>query len=112
MAFASDLSRLNGNINVTGGKIDLAQFMSVSTESAPSQTVEATAFEAPVGMDIQVDFKFDELKYDKWSFAKPNGVLVMDDHEIQLREFKSNSLGGLVNMQGLYNSENLKKTHI
>ncbi|MBK9632552.1 MAG: hypothetical protein IPO62_16105 [Saprospiraceae bacterium] len=109
MAFASDLSRLNGNINVTGGKIDLAQFMSVSTESAPSQTVEATAFEAPVGMDIQVDFKFDELKYDKWSFAKPNGVLVMDDHEIQLREFKSNSLGGLVNMQGLYNSENLKK---
>ncbi|MBK7232873.1 MAG: hypothetical protein IPH93_11590 [Saprospiraceae bacterium] len=101
--------KLNNNINVTGGKIDLAQFMSVSTESAPSQTVEATAFEAPVGMDIQVDFKFDELKYDKWSFAKPNGVLVMDDHEIQLREFKSNSLGGLVNMQGLYNSENLKK---
>ncbi|MBK9272487.1 MAG: hypothetical protein IPM48_12925 [Saprospiraceae bacterium] len=107
MAFASDRSRLKGALNIQGGKIDVIQFMGEDQNASTTDRSE-TAFEAPTNMDIEVNFKFDELKYDQWIFSNPKGMLATDDHELQLRNFSSGSLGGDISMQGVYNSTDLK----
>ena len=108
MAYVNDQSRLNGDLRIKGGELDVLKFMGSEPQQTSQTSEESVAFEVPTGMDLNINFEFKKILYDNWQFGAPQGLLSIIDHEMQLKKFKSSTLGGIIDLKGLYNSKNPK----
>lgn len=109
MAYANNSARLEGNLFLKGKDFDVMKFMATEEGVSAESTSESEVFEVPTGMDINLNFDFDKILYDKWQFNNSKGHLAIADHEIQIRKFNSSTLGGNIGLLGLYNSRDIKK---
>lgn len=107
LPYLDNVERLNGNLNISGNSIDVFRFMNYpGSSNTTNSSIDTLPFTVPVGMDITIKFNFGSLKYDQWEFFKPSGKLLVTDHELQIHNFNSLTLGGDISLQGLYNSSN------
>ncbi len=94
---------LAGKFYVDADKIDSNKFL--SDDNGSSQTVEEPVIvPSNLNVDIYPDIK--ELKYDKYVLNKVQGKISLADGVAELLETSAHTLGGVLNLEGLYNSTN------
>ncbi|HEV8285335.1 MAG TPA: AsmA-like C-terminal region-containing protein [Chitinophagaceae bacterium] len=108
IGYALHKQELNGTVNVAADKINLNDWMGTDTSSA-TNSQSSGPFLVPSNMDITVNAKADEVKYDKVTYKNVQGALIMKDESIQLQNVQTEALDGTMAFTGSY-STRLNKT--
>lgn len=100
---------LAGNMKVTSGFIDLADFMTEeATEAvAAGTTTEADATAAvpiPDNINLNVDLAADGVKYDNINLKNMAGQLVIQNGQAVIQDGKAELLGGSMTFDGAYDT--------
>lgn len=108
---------LAGTLNVTADKVDLNKFMGTATTTpAAKDTAAATTgdpFAVPKNMDLTLNTKVGNLKYDKVDYNNINGTLQLQNETVALKNVQMEALDGTIGLNGSYSTrENKKKPAI
>ncbi|MBL7762962.1 MAG: AsmA family protein [Chitinophagaceae bacterium] len=101
---------LDGTINVTADKMNLNDWMGTDTATS-SSTTEASSdpFLVPANINLTINTKADQVKYDKVTYNNINGTLVMKDEMVKLQNVKTEALDGTIAFTGSYATKANKK---
>ena len=99
--------RLGGSVNVSAGKINLNEWLGTDTVSTTATTSDP--FQVPDNMDLTLHAKAEEVRYDKVTYNNVNGLLLLKDEEVQLKDVKTEALGGTMAFTGSYSTKVNKK---
>lgn len=103
---------LTGTLNVSADKVDLNKLMG-ATSAAPDTATAAAAttapFAVPKNIQLTLNTKVDQVKYDKVDYNNINGTLVLKDETVALKDVKMNALDGSIGLNGSY-STRISKT--
>ena len=110
MGYALINRKLNGNMTINGNSFNLDKLMAEesSTQSAATPT-EETAFVLPGNMDMNFLFSFSDFKYDKLNLKNFSGSARLVDQQLEMHDLKSSAMGGTMNLNGVYNTQNPDK---
>ncbi|MCB0396693.1 MAG: AsmA family protein [Flavobacteriales bacterium] len=123
LAYAmQDSATLSGNFKMTSTAFDLNEFMtedeaetaaaspsqSAETAQAPAEEEALSVIEVPPFIDFVASASFGELIYDNMSMKQVGGALVIRDRTIKLENFKMNTLGGAMTVNGTYGTKDVK----
>ncbi|HMS29794.1 MAG TPA: AsmA-like C-terminal region-containing protein [Saprospiraceae bacterium] len=110
MGYALINRKLNGNMTINGNSFNLDKLMAEesSTQSAATPT-EETAFVLPGNMDMNFQFSFSDFKYDKLILKNFSGSARLVDQQLEMHDLKSSAMGGTMNLNGVYNTQNPDK---
>jgi uncharacterized protein involved in outer membrane biogenesis len=94
---------LKGRMSVTADKVDLNKWMgtSTTTETAASST---GPFLVPGGVNLALDAKADEVRYDKVDYRNVQGTLLVHDETVELKNMQTDALDGKVMVNGSYST--------
>jgi uncharacterized protein involved in outer membrane biogenesis len=111
---------LKGTLNVSVDKMDLNKWM--GTEPAPASsaaggtTTPATAtttssepFLVPANLDLTLNAKAGNVKYDKVDYNNINGTLLLADEKVTMQNVKTEALNGTMTFNGSYSTKTDKK---
>lgn len=110
IGYALSNTPLRGNINVTVDKMDLADWMGVSTDTSSSSTTSSAPFPVPADLDIKINAKAGSVKYDGVEYKDIDGSLKLSNETVQLENVSANALDGNIVFNGSY-STLVNKTH-
>ena len=98
---------LDGNLNLYSNYFDVNQFLvnSKSTNAAES----TSAIPVPERVRIQLQAQIKELIYTNLQLKDFEGLLDVKNKEVALKNLKTNTLGGNLSLEGLYNTTDLSK---
>lgn len=103
---------LTGTLNISADKVDLNKLMG-ATSDAPDTATAATSttapFAVPKNIQLTLNTKVDNVKYDKVDYSNINGGLQLKDETVALKDVKMNALGGSIAVNGSYSTK-LSKT--
>lgn len=102
---------IKGNLNVTSNVLDANEFMS-GGETADTAAVDTTAMsviEIPKNVDFLMTTKVNHIYYDKMDISSLNGKLAVKDGKVNMDNLNMNMLDGSLNVNGEYNTQNIKK---
>jgi hypothetical protein len=106
IAYALKDRPLNGVVNVKADKFNVNEWM--STDSATSQ--ESTGpFIVPANLDLTLNAKVDQVKYDNLIMENVSGALHLADEAVKLSNVKGNALDGTIAVSGSYSTRVNKK---
>jgi hypothetical protein len=110
LAYAMNDEMLKGSLNLTSNYFDLNQFMSDDPEAAakPADTAAMTVAEIPANLDFVMTAVFNKLIYDNMDITNVKGKLVMANSELRMQGISMNLLDGIMTMDGLYGTKNVK----
>jgi len=94
---------LDGNLLFTSDRFNANQFL---TTGSAADTVKGV-IPVPERVRVQVDARIRDLTYTNLNLRDFEGVLEVKDREVAIRDMKTNTLGGTIAMQGLYNTKDL-----
>jgi len=102
---------LDGTINVTADKMNLNDWMGTDTATTSTTTETATSdpFLVPANINLTINTKADQVKYDKVTYNNINGTLVMKDEVVKLQNVKTEALDGAIAFTGSYATKANKK---
>lgn len=109
LAYVLKDQTLDGSLNVKADKVNLNDWMGVSTDTATQGTEAAEPFVVPNNIHFTVNAGVDEVKYDKLDIQDLSGSLEIANETIQLRNIKGNALNGTMNINGSYSTAESKK---
>ena len=96
---------LGGNVNFTGGSLDLDAFTTGETATTSTSSASSSqAFYLPANVNTVLSGKFDEIKYGDYKFENLNGKLRLDKGMAIFEGIAGNVLDGKINFDGLYDS--------
>jgi len=99
---------LTGTLNVSADKVDLNKLMGTTT-AAPADTTAATTstapFAVPKNIQLTLNTKVDNVKYDKVDYNNINGSLQLKDETVALKDVKMQALGGTIGLSGSYSTK-------
>jgi hypothetical protein len=109
---------LSGNINIAVDKMNLNDWM--GTEPAPAGTPAATEattassvtsdpFLVPGNLNITLNAKAGNVKYDKVDYNNIVGTLLLANETVTLRDVKTDALDGTIAFNGSYSTRTNKK---
>jgi hypothetical protein len=109
---------LKGTLNVSVDKMNLNDWM--GTEPAPAATpapagpttaasVSTEPFLVPGNLDITLNAKAGNVKYDKVDYSNINGTLLLANETVTLKDVKANALDGSIAINGSYSTKENKK---
>jgi hypothetical protein len=98
---------LDGTINLYSQKFDANKFMSTNTSTPSSQTMTIIPVPKNVRLTIHSDIK--KLTYTNLELNDFTGNLIVQDREVMLKDLKTNTLGGGISMNGIYNTKDITK---
>ncbi|MDB9983961.1 AsmA family protein [bacterium] len=81
------------------------------TTSAPADSSEG-AVEVPGNIDFVLTSNFKKVLYDNMEMTEMIGKIIVRDQKVSMENLAMNMLGGSLNMNGLYETTNLKKPTI
>jgi hypothetical protein len=99
---------LNGNLNVTADKLNLNDWMGVSSDTA-TQTEASDPFAVPGNIEFVLNSKVDEVIYDKLTIQNLNGSMQIADETVKLNDIKGDALDGTMQINGSYSTKVSKK---
>lgn len=101
---------LDGTINVTADKMNLNDWMGTDTATTTATTETASdPFLVPANINLTINTKADQVKYDKVTYNNINGTLVMKDEVVKLQNVKTEALDGTIAFTGSYATKANKK---
>lgn len=107
---------LKGMLNVSVDKMNLNDWMG-TTGTAPSAAPASTAttsassapFLVPGNLDLALNAKAGNVKYDKVDYNNINGALLLANETVTLKDVKADALDGSITFNGSYSTKNNKK---
>lgn len=106
--YSSGLKDLEGNLNLSGGEIDVYQLLGYTDgNTASTESEEALILPSNIQTDITGNFK--KLTYDDLEFRNLKGKIEMKDGAAMFRGIQAKVLDGDVRMDGLYDSSDPTK---
>jgi hypothetical protein len=113
---------LAGTLNVSADKVDLNKLMGTetapaaapaSTSGTPASTEAGEPFAVPKNINLTLNAKAGNVKYDKVNYNNINGTLQLKDETVQLKNMNMQALGGTIGLNGSYSTkQSLKKPDI
>lgn len=91
---------LKGNIDLQSNKLDLNQIMSTNSESGATEE----NFIVPANMDIDIIADIKDLTYTNLNFKNSKSTLKVADQIANITDMVTNTLGGEIGLQGMYDS--------
>ena len=114
VGYAMQDQPLTGTLNVTADKMNLNDWM--GTDTATATTTSATSsdpFLVPANINLTINAKAGQVKYDKVDYNNIDGVLVLNDETVKLQNVKTEALDGTMAFNGSYSTKtNKKEPHI
>ena len=108
MGYALKNQTLEGTVNVRADKINLNKWMGEDTTSLTSGT-SSGPFLVPANINVLVNAKADQVKYDKVDYNNITGTLALNDETVKLQNVKTEALDGVINFNGSYSTKTNKK---
>ena len=68
-----------------------------------------TPFLVPANINLTINAKADQVKYDKVNYNNINGTLVLNDETVKLQNVKTEALDGTIAFNGSYSTKTNKK---
>ncbi len=110
-----DNQTVSGVINLQSNYFDLNQFMedpattaaTAKTAAAPPPVEEVMLVPENVDMTINADFA--KIKYTTYDLNNLDGQVVVKDGSAKLKDVTANVVGGLIGLEGEYNTQNPAK---
>ncbi|AXY74923.1 hypothetical protein D3H65_13400 [Paraflavitalea soli] len=98
---------LTGTLNVSADKVDLNKLMGATSDAPDTATAAATTapFAVPKNIQLTLNTKVDQVKYDKVDYNNINGTLVLKDETVALKDVKMNALDGTIGLNGSYSTK-------
>lgn len=97
---------LTGTLNVSADKVDLNKLMGATSDVPDTATTtESTApFAVPKNIQLTLNTKVGNVKYDKVDYSNINGTLQLKDETVALKDVKMNALDGTIALSGSYST--------
>jgi len=99
---------LSGTLNVVADKMNLNDWMGTE-ESPDSASTPADPFLVPAGINLTINAKAGDVKYDKVNYKNISGSLLIADETVQLKNIRTNALEGDITFNGSYSTRLNKK---
>jgi hypothetical protein len=98
---------LTGVLNVSADKVDLNKLMGATSETPDTAAATATTapFAVPKNINLTLNTKVDNVKYDKVDYNNINGSLQLKDETVALKDVKMNALDGTIGLSGSYSTK-------
>lgn len=113
VGFAIKDEPLKGTLNVTADKMNLNDWMGTDTATTTNNSTATTSssepFIVPSNIDLTINAKAGNLKYDKVDYNNITGTLVMNDETVKLQNIKADALDGNIALNGSYSTKTNKK---
>ena len=110
-----DNQTVAGVVNLQSSYFDLNQFMTEETTSSATTTKGAAPAAAeevipvPKNVDMTLNANFARVKYTTYDLNNLNGKVIIKDGVAQLKDFTANVIGGLIALDGEYNTKDPAK---
>ncbi|MBO9563362.1 MAG: hypothetical protein J7621_11335 [Niastella sp.] len=97
---------LTGTLNVSADKVDLNKLMGATSDAPDTATAAASTapFAVPKNIQLTLNTKVDNVKYDKVDYSNINGTLQLKDETVALKDVKMNALDGSIALSGSYST--------
>jgi hypothetical protein len=105
LEYALQNKALDGAVNLTADKINLNEWMGVSTDSSNKNTATSKPFIVPDNLNFLVNAKAQEVVYDKLNIQQLSGNLLIANETVTMNNVKGNALDGTVVISGSYSTK-------
>lgn len=95
---------LTGNIDFKSKKLDLNKFMSSVPDAQTEEDSPMKIIPVPENLNLKINSHIDQLTYTNLILADFKGILNIKDQELTIENMSTQTLGGNIQMQGLYNT--------
>jgi len=112
VGYAMENQTLTGVVNVSADKMNLNDWMGTDTTSATTSSTTSSSsepFAVPANINLTVNAKADNVKYDKVDYKNINGTLLLADETVKLQNVKTDALDGTMTFNGSYSTKANKK---
>ncbi|HEX6847712.1 MAG TPA: AsmA-like C-terminal region-containing protein [Chitinophagaceae bacterium] len=113
VGFAMQDQLLTGTINIAADKMNLNDWMGTDTTTATTTTATTASssepFIVPSNINLTVNAKADNVKYDKVDYKNINGTLLLADETVRLQNVRTDALDGTMTLNGSYSTKTNKK---
>jgi hypothetical protein len=113
IGYAMQDQPLSGTMNVSADKMNLNDWMGTDTVAASTTATTTTSstdpFLVPSNLDLTINAKADQVKYDKVDYRNINGTLLLNDETVKLQNIKAEALEGTIGLNGTYSTKLNKK---
>ncbi|MBL7700829.1 MAG: hypothetical protein JNM14_01145 [Ferruginibacter sp.] len=103
---------LSANLAVNADKINLNDWIGVAPETpaktTPAKTTSSTPFVVPANLDIELNTKVSNLKYDNLDIQNLSGTLQIEDEAVKLNNVSGNAMDGTIKINGSYSTKESK----
>lgn len=102
---------LSANLTVNADKVNLNDWIGVSADTTTKHTTKNTAaapFIVPANLDILLNTKIGNLKYDNIDIQNLSGTVQIEDESVKLNNVNGNALDGTIKINGLYSTKESK----
>jgi hypothetical protein len=98
---------LDGTLEFSSDKFNANSFINNETSKKSTQPISVIAVPERVRITIKTDIK--ELQYTNLNLRNFKGNLEIKDQEVAIKDMETNTLGGKISLEGLYNTVDIKK---
>ena len=98
---------LSANLTVNADKVNLNDWIGVSADTSAKGTA-AAPFLVPANLDITLNTKINDLKYDNLDIKNLSGLLQIEDEAVKLSNVNGNALDGTIKINGSYSTKESK----
>jgi len=109
IGFIMQDQRLTGELNIAADKINLNDWMGTDTATTSATTSSSEPFVVPANINLIVNAKADNVKYDKVNYKNINGTLLLADETVRLQNVRTDALDGTMTFNGSYSTKTNKK---
>jgi hypothetical protein len=103
---------LSAYLNVNADKINLNDWIGVEPETTSktpaNKTSSSTPFVVPANLDIELNTKVNNLKYDNVDIQNLSGMLQIEDEAVKLNNVSGNAMDGTIKINGSYSTKESK----
>jgi len=96
---------IKGELNLTSNNLDLNEWMTETTDTADAPL---EVLEIPKNVDFKINSSLGKVHYDNMTLSDAKGAVTMSDGIAAMREVTFGALGGRFNLDGNYDSRDLK----
>jgi uncharacterized protein involved in outer membrane biogenesis len=126
IAYALKGATIEGTLDFSSTLLDLNEFMQPQTEQKqtqkqtqnqpqkqqPSDTSQLSTIEVPKNIDFTLTTKIRKINFQKLEITNISGLIKVIDGKVEMNNVVMNMLQGSMNMNGEYNTQNIKKAFV
>jgi hypothetical protein len=111
LSYLLDGKPLSANLTVNADKVNLNDWIGVppeTTTNTPAKKTSSTPFVVPANLDIALNTKVTNLKYDQVDIQNLSGLLQIEDEAVKLTNVNGNAMDGTIKINGSYSTKESK----